>query len=75
MCPLGEIHYVFVAMSTVACWRKEHLIENILYTFFFCMLSKWETRPHIARLPFPICETRLISTRVSHLLALHVLEV
>ncbi len=50
-------------------------MENILLTVFFMQLSKRETCPHIACLPFPICETCLVRARVSLLLALHGLEV
>jgi hypothetical protein len=50
-------------------------VENILLNIFFMQLSKRETHPHIAFLPFPICETRLVSVCVSLLLAMHDLEV
>jgi hypothetical protein len=55
--PLGGFcntyEYTCVATGTVADWRKEHLVENILLAFFFMGLGKWETFSDIDRLPLP----------------------
>jgi hypothetical protein len=39
-------------------------VENFLLTVFFMQISKRETRSHIVHLLFPICETRLVSSRL-----------
>jgi hypothetical protein len=50
-------------------------VGNTLLNIFFMQLSKREMHPHIVRLPFPICEARLVNARVSLLLVQHGLEV
>jgi hypothetical protein len=48
---------------------------EFLWTVFILCSNERETWTHIVRLPFPICETRLISTRVSLLFLPYGLEV
>jgi hypothetical protein len=49
--PVGTNMHIFVQMGTIAYWRKEHPMKNILFTVFFMELGKRETRPYITRLP------------------------
>jgi hypothetical protein len=55
--PLGghcyTYEYVCVATGTVASWRKEYPMENILLAFFFVELGKWGTHPLYRLLPLP----------------------
>jgi hypothetical protein len=57
----------------VQLWRGP--VENYRLAFFFMQLNKSEMCIRIVHLPFPICEMRLVSERVSLLLAPHALEV